>query len=473
MNTVVRSIFIILFVSCTPLMARAQVGRTVAIPSVWAHNPEDQVLADELTNALKAGVSTVPDWTVSGLDIQLSELMRACQTEDAATDECMVRMASARDATVVDDLIVFVGLFRNDSGPPTTLRLSLSIYDAASGLTPGSIDVQVERITSIADRSHLATEWLNRLARLIAPMPTTAEAITAESSTVTVLGLSAVDGDEEFASLLTNGLRATASHSTHWTYRPHDVSLGQAMLGFGCGEETAPSADCLGRIASANGGYDADQVVFGTMHRIGEGAQLRMVLELSLFDARVRRVTRGFSLEMTVEQILTMAERDRVVADCISRLTSMDSGGDPLIARRHLAPSANSGFDAELIGWPLLGLAAASLGVVIASALQVNDIQSNPDFVAYRSSFGTGTGNVCSQSGSTALDMRGHSLCSDADLWETLEIAFGVIGGAALAGGLTALLVDFMGGHPSDEHSLSLRPTIGPNLARLDLSLAF
>jgi len=471
-------------VLCLPGFARAQVGRTVAIPSVWAADAGDQVLAAELTNALKAAVSTVPDWTVSGLDIQLSELMRACQTPDhAASEECMAHMAAARDSSVADDLIVFAGLFNRGGA----LRLTLSIYDAVDGASPGSIEVPVERILSLAERNHLASSWLNQLARLIAPLPTTPEAITAEASTAVILGLDSTDGDDEFANVLTNALRAVAAHSTRWTFDAREVSLANAMLGFACEEPMIPDADCLGRMASHEGrGFGADQMVFGTLHRVGEGASLRMVLELSLFDARVHRVTRGFSMELTVEEIMTISDRERIAAECIARLTSTQEAGDPLIAHRYPTPvdqvlpvpvhpaSSGGGFDLEYVAWPLIGIAGASLVLEIVSWAMIGNVQSDPDFMALRASYGAGTGNVCNQA-PTGMpgDAHAHSLCGTASDWENVEIAFGVIGGAALAGGLTTLILDLMGGHQDERTALRITPQVSSRSAMLAVSLDF
>lgn len=476
------------FVACVtmflvlPEFALAQVGRTAAVPSVWAHNTDDQILADELTRVLRTAVSAVPDWTLSGLDVPLSELMWACQTEVAAAhDECMARMAIARDPSVADDLFIMAGLFRVEGGSAATLRLTLSIYDIASGTALGNRDFEIERIESPAVRSLHAGEWLNALAHMVAPLPETAADITAESSRVLVLGIDSSEGDDEFSHTLTNALRRAARRSTRWTHVESDTPLSQMMLAVeACEGQSLPDAACLDAIAIW-GAEPVDLLVYGTLHRTGEGERLRMVLDLALYDRRVHRVTRGFSSEMTVEEVMTLSDRERLCAGFVSRLAAAVSPDEAVLLPSAPSPDAEAPvsmapggfFDAEYVGWPLIGLAGVSLVIEIASWVMLGNVQNDPDFMALRTAYGAGTGDVCAQAPiGTPMNARGHDLCRAAADWESVELAFGVIGGAALAGGLVALVLDATTG-PSGEHAMLIRPQVGPTVAGLTLGGRF
>jgi len=324
---------------------------------------------------------------------------------------------------------------------------------------------------------------------LIACVPV---AVEAQSRAVGVPDVWAPNPDDTpLAAQMTITLRGAVSTVPGWTIGTLAIPLEELMRDCN-GMVEGASGVCMAHMAAAHDPSIAHGLVlFAGIMRNDDGVGLTLNLSLhTVADG----ATIG-TLVVPIERTIPVGERNRLAADWMHQLavqasTPLHVAAPPEVAAAPVdahppepppvvetaevpTPAPTSSFDAEFIAWPLIGLAAASAGVVIASAFMVNDIQGNPDFVAYRSSFGAGTGNVCSQPGSSTLDMRGHSLCSDADLWETLELAFGVIGGVALAGGLTALIVDLTGQHPSDEHALLIRPTFGPSQARLDVSLTF
>lgn len=170
MFTVVMALTVLALI---PAESRAQdAERTVSIPSVRAVDPGDELLAQELTAALRLATERMQHWTVSNFTYPLVELMRACNPEATGiTDECLVRMAGLRDPSVVQNLFVFTQLSRTGEGVGMHLTLRLSLYDPITGQEADHpIDVPVERIVPLEERNRLADEWVARLAALVAPV---------------------------------------------------------------------------------------------------------------------------------------------------------------------------------------------------------------------------------------------------------------------------------------------------------------
>jgi len=296
--------------------------------------------------------------------------------------------------------------------------------------------------------------------------------VSAQADTVSVLGVTSVDGDDNLAYDLTTALRGAARATSGWTVRDHEVALVSAMqLQDACADsDNMPDAACAHAMAvNLDSPARADLLVYGTMHRTGAGESLRIVVELRLYETLSDRVTSEFSEEIAVTQIMTQDERTVLAAALIERLS-----GSPAVDRRPLVVSRSSGFDLEYVAWPLIGLAVVSLGVEIGAWAGLDGLQHDPAFVAYRSSYGTGTGNACAQPASgSPLDSRGHSLCSQGDTLEALEWTFMAVGLASATAGIATLVMDLTGNHPSDEHAVRLTPSVSPTQARLDLSWRF
>jgi hypothetical protein len=207
--------------------------------------------------------------------------------------------------------------------------------------------------------------------------------------------------------------------------------------------------------------------IYGALRRTGSGASLHMVLDLHLYEVASERVTRELTAELTVEQIMTPDERGRLAAQWIARFTE-PPGADATtpFVRPRTAP-----FDLEYVAWPLIGLAIVSLGIEIGAWAGLDGLQHNADFTAYRSSFGSGTGNACNQpSSGSMLDERGHSLCSQGDMLETLEWVFMAVGLGSAAAGITTLVLDLTGQPASDEHAFMIRPTVSSTRAGIELA---
>lgn len=113
---------------------------------------------------------------------------------------------------------------------------------------------------------------------------------------VTVLGLSSLEGDDEFAQNLTGAVRHEVSQVAGWQLSEREVTLAQMLLAHGCDDE--PDAACLGRIAAT---LSTERVVYGTIRRQdGE----RFQVALSLFHAGAQRI------ERTIEESLPSRRTD-------------------------------------------------------------------------------------------------------------------------------------------------------------------
>jgi hypothetical protein len=305
--------------------------------------------------------------------------------------------------------------------------------------------------------------------------------------------------DAALASQMTITLRAAVSTVPGWTIGTLATPLSELMRDCN-GEVEGASGQCMSHMAAAHDPSIAHGLVlFAAIMRNDEGG---LLLNLSLHT--VADGASVGSLAVPIERNTLVGERNRLAADWLHQLAvqavavspsatpvvtepvpvdAHEAPPEPVVAPAPVVPepvvpsrpvSSGDGFDPEYVAWPLIGLAGASLVMEIVSWVMIGNIQSDPDFSAFRASYGAGTGNVCSQAPTgSAVDNRGHALCGDAGTWESVEIAFGVIGGAALAGGLTALILDLASGHPSDEHALRLTPMVTAQSVALSLNLAF
>jgi hypothetical protein len=145
--------------------------RVVSIPDIWAVSPDDNLVAAEITSALRSAVGSMRDWRVSGATVPFIELMRACgATTDAAPDvDCLVEMNVRLDREVAQGFVIFAILPRSDVAGPI-LPLQLSLYDVASRQVKSRIDTDVDRIMPPNARHNEAAEWI-RLLSLSVELP--------------------------------------------------------------------------------------------------------------------------------------------------------------------------------------------------------------------------------------------------------------------------------------------------------------
>ena len=99
-------------------------------------------------------------------------------------------------------------------------------------------------------------------------------------SSVVVLGVRSVEGDDDVAHDLTTALREGAQDVSEWNVSPTAVSMAQMALAHGCEEVDVA---CLADIAK---GLSADLVVYGTLRRNSAREDFDFAFNLSLFNAQ-------------------------------------------------------------------------------------------------------------------------------------------------------------------------------------------
>lgn len=103
--------------------------------------------------------------------------------------------------------------------------------------------------------------------------------VVAADSSVIVLGLRSVEGDDDAAFGLSRALRDEANEVPGWNVREQSVTLAQMSLAHGCEEV---DAHCLADIAKALG---VDMIIYGTVRRSSARDDYQYVARLNLFDA--------------------------------------------------------------------------------------------------------------------------------------------------------------------------------------------
>ncbi len=472
MGTNVR--FIITLVSLLVLSLAPSVGRAqdtvIAIPSVWAFNSGDAILAQELDTALRRAAAEQPAWVLSDFNIPLTELIRACNGESVRTStSCLVQMVGARDPAAATGYVIFAILDRRGEGDTAQLVLSIRLFDVATSITH-QIEVPVERIVPLAERNRLTAEWVAHLARLVAPAPVAPVipvAATGENRIVTLLGLETADGDDNLALVLTKSLRTYASEVHGWSLSSPEINLGMFMATNHC---DSPTPECL-RAAAVNpdSGATGDIIIFGRLRRIGEGEAMRMHLELALFDATAGRITHRVSRDMTVENIMTSATRSTIAEESITQLTS-----DAVLSEETPVPG-NPHRALEIGGGIMIGVGAVSAVLAVVFGAMAVDANGDARFTAYRESWdATLVPDVCAVATNdpSAEGRYADGRCSDAATYELLTPVFW-----GLAGGLVTAGV-FMLWHPTlssdtESPSLTLLPSFGPNGGGLSATARF
>jgi TolB-like protein len=100
----------------------------------------------------------------------------------------------------------------------------------------------------------------------------------AEDTSVVVLGLRSLEGDDEFANSMTDALRTAARSVRGWRVLERAVSMAQMTLAHNCDDI---NAGCLSEIAR---GLQADRVVFGTVRRTAGRSKFDYEVTASLFN---------------------------------------------------------------------------------------------------------------------------------------------------------------------------------------------
>ncbi len=169
-----------------------------------------------------------------------------------------------------------------------------------------------------------------------------AEAPLASAQTsVMVLGIRSVEGDDEFTRNLTGALRHAASQVEGWTINENEVTLAQMALAYGCDE---PDPTCMSQIADSLG---VARVIYGDVRRTSAGNTYDWSINLHLFNAETDQI------EHSVADTIPGVRRDiDDLREPVRRYVAALSGA-PRVGTLHIAvnvPGAEVFIDGEPVG---------------------------------------------------------------------------------------------------------------------------
>jgi hypothetical protein len=322
----------------------------------------------------------------------------------------------------------------------------------------------------------IACAWLHVAVAALA-LPAVAQ------PTVAVLGLSSETQDEDLARSLTDKVRAKVAGSAKWTLSSTSASLDQVMMVHDC--ESVDDA-CLAKVA---GGLGVEQLVYGKVMRGAGSAAPRA--EVNLYAPSGSRTA---SADITDTDAL-----DPVAASLVQQLSGTPEPEPEPVAPVATAPVPEAPEDEEdaespvpeddsptslkWLGYALVGVSVASVGVVVFSWTQINAASDNAAFERYRRNVGerdpTVT-DVCDAADAglsfevdapTFNEVRDQ--CSRGKTFETLQYVF--LATAIVAGGAGAyvLLTDDSSESASASRRLALRPAVGVGGASVTAALRF
>lgn len=297
--------------------------------------------------------------------------------------------------------------------------------------------------------------------------------------TVAVLGLSSETQDEELARALTDKLRAKAAGSPQWTLSATGASLDQMMMVHDC---ESVDTDCLAKVAS---GLDVEQLIYGKLVRTPTTGALQA--EVNLYAPADARTA---SADITDPKAL-----DAIAADLVRQLSvapePVPAEAAPVAAapeeaepEQEEAPESDaSPRSLKWLGYTLVGVSIASVGVAVYSWVRIGSATDNAAFELYRRQAGAldpMVSDVCASADAgqrfgvdeaTFVEVRDQ--CSAGETFEVLQYVF--LGAAVVSGGVGAyiLLTDDASASASTPSRLALRPMVGTRSASLTASLAF
>lgn len=142
---------------------------------------------------------------------------------------------------------------------------------------------------------------LLRACGLVAAMWLCGASAAMADSTVLVLGLRSVEGDDAVALKLSNALRGASEKVSGWHVRDQAVSLTQMSLAHGCDDVDAL---CLADIAKA---LNTDLLLFGTMRRSTASKDSGWSVRIESFDRRTGAIAGEASVSVsTADSATTM-----------------------------------------------------------------------------------------------------------------------------------------------------------------------
>jgi hypothetical protein len=103
--------------------------------------------------------------------------------------------------------------------------------------------------------------------------------VASAQTSVIVVGIRSVEGDDEFSRNLTGALRHAASSVDGWNVSDREVTLSQLALAHGCEE---PDPPCLAQMADS---LEVQRIIYGEVRRTSGGQTYDFSLDLHLFNS--------------------------------------------------------------------------------------------------------------------------------------------------------------------------------------------
>ena len=301
-----------------------------------------------------------------------------------------------------------------------------------------------------------------------------ASPLAAQELDVAVLGLRAVDGEDDMARQLTERLRANAGRAQGWKLLDADLSLEQMMLAHGCSE---PNTRCLRRIAKD---LDVDRIVTGSVRKHKAPGPRQNRATVYIFDAKKRKIAHQGRISVEKKKA-DNAYLEKLARQFVSRFSEDKSvllepepvkpEPEPEVEPQPLAPEPPAR-DKGLHWWPAaaaFGGAGVFAGLTAWNWISIRNVENDSRFEAARRAAGPSVSNICSGTTDATID----SLCDKADKHEKMQWAF--IGLTAVGAGVgTWLLVKHLKGKNNTERAaLKLTPTFGKKGAGLKARIVF
>ncbi len=160
---------------------------------------------------------------------------------------------------------------------------------SANGLNATSTEGETLARCFVPGSSNILSAMLRTAARLgsffVAVLPAFVSlSAAAQDTTLVVLGIRSVEGDEDLARDLTDALRQVAAEVPGITVSEAQVTLSQMSMVHGCDE---PNVTCMTAIAAD---LQQQRVLYGTLRRTGGGAESDFALTLYYFNAETSQI---------------------------------------------------------------------------------------------------------------------------------------------------------------------------------------
>jgi hypothetical protein len=346
-------------------------------------------------------------------------------------------------------------------------------------------------------------------------------------ASVSVLGLTSLEGDDEFARNFTGALRQAATQVDGWTVSDRDVALTQMELTHDC---SSSDTACMTEIASTLG---STRVIYGTIQRAPIGTRYEFQVTLFLFDAEtgaveeritenvpssdtdidalrtparnmvralsaatspgVVRVTGGADLEVRIDGAVVgrtdaggtyvsdaLPPGEHVVRLGDAEETVTVAGGETLAGFAILDSGGGGGGGSVLpfIGIGLMGVGAAALIVSFWSMGEINSVNNSGAHNAFLESVGrmpgvTMSSDSCAFADTVAPPYSGCSYGSTMEILQYVMLATGVVAVGAGAALLVVGLGEDSGTTDTAGVRLRLSPSLSPERAYLGATLEF